>query len=124
MTRQKLPATGVAELHTSAGAHHMCGLKLFICSGEPTGDRCALVSAMNVRIFAITRQGLVALALSVAALWTCVGMEAATRHRAERDTVASIRTLAHLRRLTTNPNVSKPAREPMPASTVARPYSS
>ena len=79
---------------------------------------------MNVRIFAITRQGLVALALSVAALWTCVGMEAATRHRAERDTISSIRTLARLRRLTANPEVPTPARQSMPAWVVTRPYSS
>ena len=79
---------------------------------------------MNVRIFAITRQGLVALALSVAALWTCVGMEVATRHQAERDTVSSIRTLAHLRSLNTNPELSTPTREAMPAWTLARPYSS
>jgi hypothetical protein len=78
---------------------------------------------MTLRIFAITRPGLLALALAVTALWTCVGAEAATRRQASLDAAASIRTLARLRRFTETP-VSSPAREPMPRYRVQRPTAS
>jgi hypothetical protein len=76
---------------------------------------------MTLRIFAITRSGLVALALAVAALWTCVGAEAAARRQADLDTIASIRTLARLRRLTEAPAVAVPARAPLPVFHAQRP---
>jgi hypothetical protein len=81
---------------------------------------------MNLRIFGITRQGLIALGLAVSALWTCLGMEMATRRQADRDTIASIRTLDRLRRLTNTmtPAISTPTRATMPASVLQRPYSS
>ena len=79
---------------------------------------------MDSRIFAITRQGLVALALAVGALWTCVGMEAATRRQSVRDTAASLQTMARLRHLTGSQSVATPARSPMPAFRHRRPFSS
>lgn len=75
---------------------------------------------MTVRIFGITRSGLVALSLAVATLWTCVGLEKATRLQADRDTVISIRTLARLRRLTPASDIT-PAREPGSERTAHRP---
>ena len=79
---------------------------------------------MDSRIFAITRQGLVALALAVGALWTCVGMEAATRRQSIRDTTASLQTMARLRHLTGNQSVSTPTRTPLPVFRHKRPYAS
>ena len=60
---------------------------------------------MDSRIFAITRQGLVALALAVGALWTCVVLEAATRRQSVHDTAASLETMARLRHLTGSQSV-------------------
>lgn len=79
---------------------------------------------MTLRIFAITRPGLVALALAVAALWICVGAETAARRQANQDTVASIRTLARLRGHAEGPVRSAPARAPMPLMRVQRPAAS
>ena len=64
---------------------------------------------MKFRIFGITRPGLAALTLAVAALWTCVGVETATRAQTDRDTAASIRILANLRHQLQGPPA--PARE-------------
>jgi hypothetical protein len=79
---------------------------------------------MTLRIFAITKPGLAALALSVAGLWSCVGMEAATHRRANRDTAASLQALENLRRRIHGPNLSVPARVPKPGFHLQRPYSS
>ncbi len=79
---------------------------------------------MNLRIFAITRQGLTALALAVAALWTCLGAEAATVRKTNREVAASIRTLSHLRRLTQDQMLASPARTMKPAIGHERPYAS
>jgi hypothetical protein len=38
-----------------------------------------------MRVFGITRSGLAALAISVAALWGCIALESVERHRGERD---------------------------------------
>jgi hypothetical protein len=54
---------------------------------------------MTLRIFAITKPGMGALSLAVAALWTCVGLETAIRHQTARDTAALIQTLTRLRHL-------------------------
>jgi hypothetical protein len=81
-------------------------------------------STMNLRIFAITRQGLAALTLAVAALWTCLGAEAATVRQTNREAEASIRTLAHLQHLTKDRNVSSPARVALPPFRRERPYAS
>jgi len=71
---------------------------------------------MNVRLFAITRQGLIAIGVSVAALWTCVGLEAATRHQTLLDSAASVRTLEHLRNPSTGPAPTSPGRLPFSAT--------
>jgi len=79
---------------------------------------------MTLRIFAITKPGLVALGIAVAALWTCVGAETVTRRLADRDTIVSIRTLARLRRLAPSPALRAPVRAPLPAFRRDRPYAS
>ena len=91
---------------------------------------CVLLSqwAMKVfaitRLFAITKPGIAALALSVAALWTCLGVEASVRHQADRNTEASLRTLIHLRQLLPNRGVTTPTRQPTPRPVAARPLTS
>jgi len=80
---------------------------------------------VNLRIFGITKPGLAVMAVAVAALWTCVGLEAATRSETSREAEASIRTLARLRRLTAEGHIrSTPARAPLPAFRVQRPFTS
>jgi hypothetical protein len=89
---------------------------------------------MPLRIFAITRPGLLALTFAVAALWTCVGLETSARRKADRDIVASLRTLDHLRHHGVNSNDSgkgnegsvhaSPAREPMHPFHISRPFAS
>jgi hypothetical protein len=78
----------------------------------------------GISMFGITRQGLIALTLSVGALWACVGMEAATRQQTNRDTVASLRKLARLRRLSEGQNMSSPTRAPIPGFRRVRPCTS
>jgi len=80
--------------------------------------------AMPLRIFAITKPGLVALTVAVAMLWTCVGLETATRRQADRDTAASIQTLARLRRFTQSPNLTTPVRETLRPFRVQHPFAS
>ena len=82
---------------------------------------------MTLRIFAITKPGLVALALAVSALWTCVGLETAARQRSIRDATASVQTLARLRHLTEGTNLRNlptPARAPIRSFHVTRPFAS
>jgi len=81
-------------------------------------------AAMKTGIFAITRQGLIALTLSVGALWTCMGLEAVTRRHTNREIAASMRTLAELRRINGARSVSTPARSPIVDFRPQRPYSS
>jgi hypothetical protein len=99
-------------------------VNFFVFSQPQLADGLHTNPPMDLRIFAITRQGLVALALAVTALWTCVGMEVKTRRQADRDMTASIRTLARLRHLTVQPDISTPARSPMASYLPQRPYSS
>jgi hypothetical protein len=99
-------------------------LNLFVFNREYVVRRLQSSVTMNLRIFAITRQGLIALSLAVAALWTCVGMEAATRHRSDRDAAASIRTLAELRHITQRPDLATPTRNPVPRFHSARSWTS
>ncbi len=79
---------------------------------------------MTVRVFGISKTGLTALALSVAALWTCLGIEAAERHLSDRNIATSLRTQAALRRLRRDRVMETPARTPLPALRPGRPYSS
>ena len=50
-----------------------------------------------MRLFAITPQGLLAIALSVASLWGCLALEQTNVRRANRDLYASQIALARLR---------------------------
>lgn len=100
-------------------------LTVFVFNEFTTGGIIAKYAAMKLRIFGITKQGLIALTLSVSVLWGCIGMEIATRRQTDRDTLASIRTLARLRRLSpVGTDVSTPTSAPLPASVLARPYTS
>jgi hypothetical protein len=61
-----------------------------------------------LRLFAITKSGLLAMTLSVAALWSCIVLEQATLRRAEKDAQACLKTLQNLRER------AFPAAEPVP----------
>jgi hypothetical protein len=50
-----------------------------------------------LKVFGITRGGLIAITLAVAGLWSCIGMEAVTRRRADREARISLQTLWKLR---------------------------
>ena len=77
-----------------------------------------------MRIFAITKPGLIALTLAVGTLWTCLALEAETRHQSERETVVAIQKLARLRQLTQPSQMETPAREIHPVFHAARPFTS
>jgi hypothetical protein len=79
---------------------------------------------MKVRIFAVTKDGLAALAVAVAALWTCVGLERTTRLQATRDAVTSMQILANLRHRVDGTNMPVPARAPAPVFRLPRPSAS
>ncbi|HWE51258.1 MAG TPA: hypothetical protein VG273_15810 [Bryobacteraceae bacterium] len=49
-----------------------------------------------MRLFGITRAGLLATSIAVMTLWTCLAMERATVRHANRDVVSSLRTLKNL----------------------------
>jgi hypothetical protein len=70
----------------------------------------------TVRFFAITKPGLLAMTLSVAALWTCIAMERSTLRHAALDARACATALAELReRSTPVPSpVSSPVSSPAP----------
>jgi hypothetical protein len=61
-----------------------------------------------LRLFGITKAGLVAMAIAVFALWTCVALETAALRRAALDARVSFKTLERLR------EQSVPASEPTP----------
>jgi hypothetical protein len=61
-----------------------------------------------LRLFGITKAGLVAMTISVFALWGCIVIESTTLHRAAMDARASFQTLERLRQQ------SVPASEPAP----------
>jgi hypothetical protein len=71
-----------------------------------------------LRVFAITKTGLIAIALAVASLWTCIGMEAVTRRRADREARVSLQILWRLRQN------SAPAAAPVHPARLARPFAS
>lgn len=50
-----------------------------------------------MRLFGITKTGLLAIALSVVALWTCVGMQQAAMRRGRLDARFALRELQRLR---------------------------
>lgn len=62
----------------------------------------------GLKLFGITKAGLLAMTISVLALWTCLALQTATLRRAARDARVAIRTTERLRR------GSLPASEPTP----------
>jgi hypothetical protein len=70
--------------------------------------------AMRLRVFGITKQGVVALAGCVAILWTCFGLEIATRRQTSLDAATALRTLAKLRHRTQDSPGTTPVRVPAP----------
>ena len=83
-----------------------------------------LQNCTPMRIFAITKPGLVALTIAVGTLWTCLALETATRHQSERETVAILQKLARLRQLTQPSQMETPARENQPVFHAARSFTS
>jgi hypothetical protein len=66
------------------------------------------VRKKRLRLFGITKTGLLAMAISVLALWSCIAIETAALRRAALDARVSFRTLERLRQQ------SVPASEPAP----------
>lgn len=62
----------------------------------------------HLPLFGITKAGLLAMTISVLALWSCIAIEKATLHRATTDVVISLGTLERLRQH------SVPVSEPAP----------
>jgi hypothetical protein len=62
----------------------------------------------GLRLFGITRSGLLAMMISVFTLWSAIVLERAALDRAERDARAAVRTLERLK------EQSVPASEPTP----------
>jgi hypothetical protein len=79
--------------------------------------------AMKVRVFGITKPGMAALAGCVAILWSCFGMEIATRRQASHDAAVTLRTLAELRHRTQDSVGTTPVRVPAPTAS-ARTFTS
>ena len=77
-----------------------------------------------MRIFAITKPGLVAMTIAVATLWTCLALETVTRQQSERETVAILQKLARLRQLAQPQEMETPARETRPVFLAPRPFTS
>ena len=71
-----------------------------------------------MKVFGITKAGLIAIALAVASLWTCIGMEAVTRKRADLEARVSLQTLWKLRQN------SMPVSTPIHPSGPTRPIAS
>lgn len=76
--------------------------------GVLANSRRHLRQGIAVRLFGITRVGLAAMTLAVAALWSCIAMENHARHQAETDARVSFDRLRHLRQ------------DPTPAATPLR----
>ena len=68
----------------------------------------------TLRLFAITKPGLLAMTLSVAALWTCFAMEQATLRRAALDARACAIALAELRERSTPVSSPRPFHRQIP----------
>jgi len=62
----------------------------------------------RLKLFGITKAGLLAITISVLALWSCLALQTGALRRAARDARVAIRTLERLR------EESVPASEPTP----------
>jgi hypothetical protein len=62
----------------------------------------------RVRLFGITKAGLLAMSIAVMALWTCLAMERSALRHANRDVLISLRRLESLRQR--NVPVANPSR--------------
>jgi hypothetical protein len=77
--------------------------KLFVCNDGVletrmhSQQRRVCGKRNRLRLFGITKTGLLAITLAVVALWTCIAMEASTRLHAEREVRASLYKLRKLR---------------------------
>ena len=60
----------------------------------------------RLKLFGITKAGLLAITISVLALWSCIALQTAALRRAARDARVTIRTMERLRQQ------SVPASEP------------
>ena len=77
----------------------------------------------RLRLYGITKQGLIGLGLAVFALWGCFASERITTHRAQDELRTSLRRIARLRASPLNnssPN-SQPASRPTPGTLASRP---
>ena len=70
------------------------------------------INTGTVRLFAITKPGLLAMTLSVAALWTCIAMERTTLRQAALDARDCATALAELRERSAP--VTSPVSSPAP----------
>jgi hypothetical protein len=102
------------KFHTRCGlARTECPLPLYIQENSGWITACLnavplLRRGLPLRLFAITKTGLLAMTISVAALWSCIALEQATLRRAEKDARACLKTLQNLRER------AIPATEPVP----------
>lgn len=65
-----------------------------------------------LRLFAITKAGLLAITLAVCALWACIALERVTIHRANLEARRTLLRLERLRRPAVNVPVASPS--PLP----------
>jgi hypothetical protein len=88
--------------------------KVFSLQHRFSGEHRAFPSVMSLRVFGITKQGVAALAGCVVVLWTCFGLEIATRRQTSQDAATALRTLAKLRHRTQDSIGTTPVRVPAP----------
>jgi hypothetical protein len=109
----------VAHLHRSAGNNgqiYKTNPKAFSFQQRFSGEQRAFPIAMSLRLFGITKPGMAALAGCVAILWTCFGLEIATRRQTSHDAADTLRTLAELRHRTQDSMGATPVRVPAPTA--------
>jgi hypothetical protein len=88
-------------------AHERIPVKLFPINKIPIGTAPAY--AHRLKLFRITKSGLLAITISVFALWGSIALETAALNRATRDARTAVKTLERLRER------SVPASEPLPS---------
>ena len=89
--------------HRRARREHPRGSKGFEVNAAPL--ECKLLKGRNrlrgkdcnLQVFCITKPGLLAMTISVVALWSCIALEQAALHRGAADARACARALEELR---------------------------